>query len=157
MSGPVVLPLDAEPRLRRRLVAHLAIAAARLLAHQPPRRIRAVLTVVRVGAAPATPAQALAARDTVTGTSMMCAGPYCLPRSLATALLCRLHGTWPTWCAGVRTGPFAAHAWVEVDSEPIGEPTSAGYYRALMTVPPLTTGSAVAHRLSAPVRLGGCR
>ncbi|GGM80651.1 hypothetical protein GCM10012275_59140 [Longimycelium tulufanense] len=136
MSGPVVLPAGPKPRLYRRLVARVVIGVARLMAHLPPRRIRAVLTVLRVGAVPATHAQALAARDTVTSTSMLCAGPYCLPRSLATALLCRLRGTWPTWCVGVRTNPFAAHAWVEVDGQPVGEPIGAGYYRALMTVPP---------------------
>lgn len=68
--------------------------------------------------------------------SLLCAGDGCLPRSLATALLCRLRGTWPTWCAGARTAPFAAHAWVEVAGEPVGEPHPAGYYRALVTVPP---------------------
>lgn len=58
----------------------------------------------------------------------------CLQRSLATVLLCRTRGTWPTWCAGVRTSPFRAHAWVQVDGTPIGEPEPAGYYRPMMTV-----------------------
>jgi hypothetical protein len=70
--------------------------------------------------------------------SVLCAGEGCLQRSLATALLCRLRGTWPTWCTGVRTMPFSAHAWVEADGEPVDEPHPAGHYRPVITVPPAT-------------------
>jgi hypothetical protein len=55
---------------------------------------------------------------------------------LATTLLCRIRGVWPTWCIGVRTAPFAAHAWVEVDGQRIGEPQGPGYYRPLIIIPP---------------------
>ncbi|MFI2077325.1 MULTISPECIES: lasso peptide biosynthesis B2 protein [Streptomyces] len=51
-----------------------------------------------------------------------CSGPYCLQRSLATALLCQLGGTWPTWCTGVRTPPFATHAWAEPTDNASGNP-----------------------------------
>ena len=37
---------------------------------------------------------------------------------------------------GVRTSPFGAHAWIEVDGQPIGELYPAGYYRPLITVHP---------------------
>ncbi|GGS14184.1 hypothetical protein GCM10010252_62030 [Streptomyces aureoverticillatus] len=56
--------------------------------------------------------EALRARQEVTTVSTLCAGRYCLQRSLATALLCRMRGHVPTWCSGVRTTPFGAHAWV---------------------------------------------
>ena len=46
-----------------------------------------------------------------------------------------LTGCWPDWCTGVRTEPFRAHAWVEVDGRPVGEGEDARYYRAVMTVP----------------------
>ncbi|WP_443072538.1 lasso peptide biosynthesis B2 protein [Streptomyces sp. RPT161] len=62
-------------------------------------------------------------------------GKRCEP---ASALLCRLGGTWPTWCTGVRTTPFRAHAWVEVGGVPIGEPVPAGYYTPTLKVPPRT-------------------
>ncbi|MGW2599361.1 lasso peptide biosynthesis B2 protein [Streptomyces klenkii] len=75
-------------------------------------------------------------RTAVTGTSARCAGPYCVLRSLATALLRRLRGTWPTWCTGVRTGPFAAHAWVEAEGRPVGEPAGSGCFSILPSVPP---------------------
>jgi hypothetical protein len=140
MSSPVALPDRGRLPLRPRVAALLAVGVARLLARQPPRRIRSVLLLVRRGARPATAAEALAARAAVTAVSVLCAGEGCLPRSLATAILCRLRGAWPTWSTGVRTAPFAAHAWVEVDGEPVGEAHPAGYYRPVLTVPPPSRG-----------------
>ncbi|MFI5617609.1 lasso peptide biosynthesis B2 protein [Streptomyces sp. NPDC051567] len=125
-----------RPPLPRRITVHTVVAVARLLAHLPPRRILTVLRVVRRGAAPAAYAHALRARQDVTAVSTMCSGRYCLQRSLATALLCRLGGTWPTWCTGVRMAPFAAHAWVESEGRPVGEPEDTGDYRTMLSVPP---------------------
>jgi transglutaminase superfamily protein len=107
-----------------------------VLAHLPPRRIRAVLTLLRRRAAPATYQQVKDAHDAILAVSVLCGGRYCLQRSLATTLLCRIRGVWPTWCTGVRTAPFVAHAWVEVDGQPVGEPQGPGYYRALIVIPP---------------------
>ncbi|WP_435372371.1 lasso peptide biosynthesis B2 protein [Streptomyces ficellus] len=123
--------------LRRRLLVRLVVGAARLLANQRPRRIRNVLGLLRRGARPATFEQAQAARDTVVAVSLACAGREgCLPRSLATTLLCRLHGRWPTWCVGARRlPPFSAHAWVEAEGVPVGEDYPADYFRPLFTVP----------------------
>ncbi|MFH8492160.1 lasso peptide biosynthesis B2 protein [Streptomyces longisporoflavus] len=124
-----------RPPLGRRVLAHIAVVLARLLARLPPRRIVAVLQVLRRRATPATRQQALTARADITSASTLCAGTYCLQRSLATTLLCRIRGVWPTWCSGVRTPPFAAHAWVEAEGERIGEPPDAATYRILLTVP----------------------
>jgi hypothetical protein len=126
MSHSQILDTGAtRPPLRRRIAAHAAVCAARLLAHLPPRRLRAVLHIARRGAAPASYALALQARQDVTAVGTLCAGRYCLHRSLATALLCRIGGTWPTWptwCTGVRTSPFAAHAWVEAQGAASANP-----------------------------------
>jgi Transglutaminase-like superfamily len=127
----------SRPPVGRRVAVHLAVGAARILARLPPRRIRRVLELLRRGAAAATPEQALAARQDVVAVSVLCSGRYCLQRSLATALVCRMRGVWPTWCTGVRTPPFAAHAWVEVGGRPIGEPADTVTYRHVMTVPPV--------------------
>ncbi|MFI6014085.1 lasso peptide biosynthesis B2 protein [Streptomyces sp. NPDC051243] len=124
-----------RPGLGTRLTAHAAVIAARLLAHLPPRRIRAVLGQGRRGARPARYDEALRARREVTAVSTLCAGRYCLQRSLATTLLCRMRGHWPTWCSGVRTAPFGAHAWVEADGKPVGEPADTATYRPMITVP----------------------
>ncbi|MFF0869963.1 lasso peptide biosynthesis B2 protein [Nonomuraea sp. NPDC003560] len=133
---PIRSPLKPTPF--QRLTVVLVVAAARMLARQSPRRIVAVLNVLRRGAQPATAEQALRARHLVTATSSRCAGRYCLQRSLATALLCRMHGTWPTWHTGVRTPPFAAHAWIEADGHPIGENADITTYHPLLSVPPAT-------------------
>ncbi|MBT2445219.1 lasso peptide biosynthesis B2 protein [Streptomyces sp. ISL-36] len=129
-----------DPRsvpLRRRILVRLVVGAARLLATQRPRRIRMVLDRLRRGARPATADEARAARDTVVAVSLACGGREgCLPRSLATALLCRLHGQWPTWCVGARRlPPFGAHAWVEAEGVPVGEEYPPDYFRTLLTVP----------------------
>lgn len=123
--------------LPRRIVTRLAVGAARLLATQSPRRIRTVLGWLRRGAKPATVEQAQAARDAVVTVSLVCAAREgCVARSLATILLCRLHGQWPTWCVGARrVPPFAAHAWVEADGVMVGEEYPPDYFRLLFTVP----------------------
>ncbi|MFE2301823.1 lasso peptide biosynthesis B2 protein [Streptomyces sp. NPDC059445] len=137
MSVPVTL---AE---RRRLPPHrwvlplLAVALARPLSTVRPARLRRILELSRRGARPAGADDALAARQAVVSVSLRCAGQHCLQRSIATALLCRFRGTWPTWCTGVRTQPFAAHAWVEAEDQLIGEPYPKGHYRPLLTVGPV--------------------
>ncbi|MFD0392139.1 lasso peptide biosynthesis B2 protein [Streptomyces nogalater] len=137
MTDPVGPPQPAIVPPLRRLLARLAVAAARPLAGAGPRRIRAVLHLLRRGAVPATRQQAAAARQAVVAVSRCAADRGCLQRSLATALLCRAWGTWPTWCTGVRTEPFRAHAWVAVGSEPVGEPAHERGYTPVITVPPL--------------------
>jgi Transglutaminase-like superfamily len=123
--------------LPRRLLAYAVVGVARGLATRSPRRIRTVLGVLRRGAGPATYEQAKAARDTVVAVSLTCAAREgCLPRSLATALLCRLHGSWPAWCVGARRlPPFAAHAWVEAEGVMVDEEYPADYFRPLIRVP----------------------
>ncbi|HWR48762.1 MAG TPA: lasso peptide biosynthesis B2 protein [Pseudonocardiaceae bacterium] len=136
MTQPQTVERGAKLPVRQRPAALAAVCAGRMLAHLPPRRIRAVLTLLRRRAAPATYQQAKDAHDAILATSVLCGGRYCLQRSLATTLLCRIRGVWPTWCTGVRTAPFVAHAWVEADDQLVGEPQSPGYYRPLIVIPP---------------------
>ncbi|MGK5552003.1 lasso peptide biosynthesis B2 protein [Actinomadura kijaniata] len=135
MTIPVALEPAAHVPARRRAAARVAVGLARLLILLPPRRLRAVLTALRRGARPATAAQALAARQAVVTVSVRCAGQGCLQRSLATVLLCRAGGGWPDWCTGVRMEPFRAHAWVEVDGQPVGEHDEVRAFARTMTVP----------------------
>jgi Transglutaminase-like superfamily len=137
MTQPQTAQRGRKLPIRQRPAALIAVGAARMLAHLPPRRIRAVLTGLRRRAAPATYEQANDAREAILAVSVLCSGRYCLQRSLAITLLCRIRGVWPTWCTGVRTAPFVAHAWVEAEGQPVGEPTEgSGYYRPLITIPP---------------------
>lgn len=135
MSVSVILTRRKRIPPHRRVLPLAAVAVARMLARCWPARLRTVLEVLRRGARPATAEQAAAAREAVVAVSLRCAGAHCLQRSIAAALLCRLRGRWPTWCMGVRTNPFSAHAWIETDGEPVGEPHPAGYYRPLISIP----------------------
>ncbi|UJW31040.1 lasso peptide biosynthesis B2 protein [Saccharothrix sp. AJ9571] len=136
MSG---VDMTLEPRVRvpliQRPAALAAALAGRLLATASPSRLRKLLQLAARGATPATAEQALRARRAVVAVSIACAGPRCLQRSIATALLCRLRGTWPQWRTGVVTEPFAAHAWVALDRQPIGEdPDMVKHFHVVMSV-----------------------
>lgn len=118
----------------RHITARCAVGAARLLVLLSPQRLGPVLRTASRAARPATAAEALGARQAVVTVSARCAGQGCLERSVAAALLCRLSGSWPDWCTGVRTQPFRAHAWIEVRGAAIGEAEDITPYRTTMTV-----------------------
>ncbi|MFE9676918.1 lasso peptide biosynthesis B2 protein [Streptomyces sp. NPDC006259] len=136
MTTPSALERPTGVPFARRMAARLVLLPALMLSLLPPRRIRAVLDRVRRGAGPATAAQAVDARNAMCAVSLRCAGPKgCLPRSLGAALLCRLTGSWPTWCTGVRVvPPFTAHAWIEADGRPVDEGVPDDYFTRLITV-----------------------
>jgi len=136
VSAPFALEHQQRLPIHHRVLPLLAVGAARLLITVRPHQLRCVLELARRGACPATVEQAHTARRAVVAVSLRCAGKGCLQRSIAAALYCRAHGAWPTWCTGVRTNPFAAHAWIQVGDQPIGELYPAGYYRVLLSVPP---------------------
>jgi hypothetical protein len=134
MSAPVVFQRPPQLPFLRRGLPSLAVGLGFLLARVRPDRLQRTLQTIARGAKPATFTDASAARANVTSVSLRCAGEYCLQRSIATALLCRARGVWPTLCTGVRTAPFAAHAWIEVDGEPVGEPGSTAAFHVLMRI-----------------------
>lgn len=135
----MTLPMTLENRGRlpwhRRPLPWLAVLVGRTLAKASPRTITRVLRVLRRSAAPASHGQAMRARREVVAVSELCAGQYCLERSLSAVVLLRLRGRWATWCTGVHTRPFAAHAWLEVDDQPVGESAALGRFRTLISVP----------------------
>lgn len=138
MASPEAISYDpSSVPFGRRLRVRTMVLAARLLSTRSPKRIRQLLTRLRRNARPATCAEAVDARHAVVSVSLACAGREgCLIRSLATVLLCRSYGYWPTWCLGARRlAPFYAHAWVEVDGVMIGEDYPADYFRLFFTVP----------------------
>lgn len=116
--------------------ARMAVGAARVLSALPPRLIRGVLTTVVRGAGRPAPPDVLSWRTAVNSVSVRCAGQGCLQRSIAVMLLARSFGVSPTWKTGFRPSPFVAHAWVEVDGEPIGEPAAVLEYRPVLAVAP---------------------
>lgn len=134
----MTIPSTAEPRVRlpwrRQIGPRAAVGVARLLALLPPARLARVLRLLSRGTRPATVAQAEYARQAAVSVSARCAGLGCLQRSVAAVLLCRARGRWADWCTGFRTQPFAAHAWVEVEGRPVGEPPGLSVFRAVLAV-----------------------
>ena len=111
-----VLPYQvSSPNFTQRVTVSAITAGARLLSKAPPRALRRVLETVRTGAKPASYHETRAARDVILTVSAYArGGSACLPRAIATALLCRVRGVWPEWCVGVLSAPpFTAHAWVD--------------------------------------------
>lgn len=141
MSTPFAAPERVRLPLRTKLSSLMAIAAATPLTRLPPRLLRPILELASRRARPASAAQTSAAREAIVASSIRCAVNGCLKRSIATALLCRTRGVWPTWQLGARTMPFGAHAWVEAEGTMIGEPVPEGYYVPLITVAPPHPGA----------------
>mgnify|MGYP001229799740 CR=1 FL=1 len=136
MSAPVLPEVRERVGVRRGAVARLATTTAFLLAALPPAALRRVLTAVVAGAAPAAADDVLRWRTEVNSVSRRCAGQGCLQRSVAVVLLARLHGRAPTWRTGFRPDPFVAHAWVEADGVPVGEPPAVAHFRTVLAVAP---------------------
>ncbi|MCK9898707.1 lasso peptide biosynthesis B2 protein [Frankia sp. Cpl3] len=136
MTGPGRLTGPGRRRATRAVVALPVTVVARGLVRLPPARLRQVLDAAAAGTRPAGYQQTLAAMEAVTAVSRTCRDPSgCLPRAVATALLCRVLGRWPTWRTGVRTaGSFAAHAWVEADGLAVGESFPPDAYQPVITV-----------------------
>jgi Transglutaminase-like superfamily len=58
----------------------------------------------------------------------------CLERSLAVLLWCAIRRRSVCWRLGVRTPPFAAHAWVEIAGNPVGELRPVQSYLPILTI-----------------------
>lgn len=131
----VVARSDTRLTPPRGLAALIAVVSARYLARKPPATIEKYLRRISRAAKPASMDETLAAHKAVVTVSTRCSGRWCLDRSIAIALLLRMDGVWPEWHTGVCLLPFRAHAWVEVDGEPVGEPNGLkDNFQPLMTV-----------------------
>lgn len=136
MSGPILPEPGVRPRPWLAVRAHAAVAAARLLAAMPPAVIAQALTMLVRGAGRAEPDRVLTWRGAVNSVSRRCAGQGCLQRSIAIMLLARSYGVAPAWKTGFMPDPFTAHAWVEVDGSPVGEPAAVASFRTVLAVVP---------------------
>ncbi|MFB8388450.1 lasso peptide biosynthesis B2 protein [Microbacterium sp. NPDC055910] len=130
-------------RIRSRVAATVCVGVSHVLVTLPAQYLIRILTAFRVGAAPASVAQASAARDAVVAASLRCANQDgCLLRSVSSVILCRLRGVWPTWCVGVHSQPpFSAHAWIEVDGALINEVLRPESLNRLVSIDPPRPGS----------------
>jgi Transglutaminase-like superfamily len=134
MTTPVIPEGAQRLSWHRQVGPRCAVGVARLLVLLPPTRLQRVLHVMSRGTSPVGYADALRARQSAVAVSARCAGLGCLQRSVATVLLCRAWGRWADWCTGFRVEPFAAHAWVEADGRPVGEPYDMSTFHTVLAV-----------------------
>jgi hypothetical protein len=138
MTTPIFMHAPSAPvPWWRKPPAWVAVTTGRVLAKLSPARLRRVLEFARTGARPAATQEAQRALDAVLASSLRCRGEYCLQRSIATALLCRLTGSWPELRIGAQPRPFKAHAWVSVNGTAVGElPETIVGLGTLLLIPP---------------------
>lgn len=132
-----VLPREAvRVGILRRSLIHITVKIASIVQRHNPAKLRELLERIAKGARPSPYRQADAVKEQVLSVSAECRGSdACLTRSIAIALLCRIHGTWPTWCVGVlMTPPFTAHAWVEAEDRVVEDVLLVGDYRTFYKV-----------------------
>lgn len=144
MSTPMELSRTAESCTRTdRVLGMLCVPFATLLLRM--RFDRLVALTGRLAAITARPV-------TVTETSSMVAAVRraarhhpgriaCLEEAIAVVVLAALRGRTVTWCVGARLMPYTAHAWVEVEGKPVGQPSSPErpYLLLLRAGPPSPT------------------
>ncbi|MGH3569138.1 MAG: lasso peptide biosynthesis B2 protein [Pseudonocardia sp.] len=121
-TGPAA---PTVPRAERTLAGACFRLAVVLLRLPLRRSVATVGWISRCTARPASVAEAEAAVAAVRAATRRYPGrAACLERSLATVLLTGLHRRRVSWCVGARLLPYAGHAWIEVDSHPVGEPAA---------------------------------
>lgn len=139
MSLPIVEEPKFYPHGAELIRTRCAVVGAFFLTFLPPHVLQFVLQLIVKGSRSSPSANVVArVRAQVCAVSAHCAGQGCLQRSVAVVLVCRLHhhGAVPVWKAGYRVAPFAAHAWVETDNCPIGEPEYVKDYISVLEVHP---------------------
>lgn len=138
MTTPMALdPSTRRVPTRRRLMAWAVTATATVaLRSLRLHRIERLTRWANCRARPAaTVREVLELLDAIDRTSRwLPARVACLERSLAVVLWCGLHRRAVCWRMGVRTPPFAAHAWVEVAGQPVGELVSVQSYLPILTI-----------------------
>lgn len=133
-----ILPEMPTGRVGRRLAmqARCAVLAAHGLTCLPPHVLERVMRLVVTRTSEPAPAVVATYREAVVSVSSVCAGHGCLPRSVATALVARMHGYGVSWYTGVKDAPFRAHAWVSVADRPVREaPEVESFITVLSAVP----------------------
>lgn len=126
MSSPMALPPpDASPRARHRCAGLLGFLLAVVVLRLPLKHSVAFVRILkrritRPATIEETEVRVVAARRSARWFPGRAA---CLENSLAATLTCLLTGRSVDWCIGARLMPYAAHAWVEAEGVPIGEPS----------------------------------
>lgn len=56
----------------------------------------------------------------------------CIKRSLGMYMILWLQGKHCSWCTGYIMDPFRSHAWIEINSKPVGEPSDISHYKKVI-------------------------
>lgn len=139
MSARIALPPNQEQSSlidRVSGFATLLTAAALLRWVRFGRIVSLVRVCKRCCVRPSTIEEAAAATTAIRSASVLYLGRVaCLESSLATVLVCALHRREVDWYIGVRTLPYASHAWIEVGGRTVGEfPETIGAYKPILVV-----------------------
>lgn len=123
MSSLMAVPAADEVSARQRLVGTVCLVFASVLLRLPFRVVIRTVALLGHGAASAGPADGQIAVAAVRHAARWFPGrAACLETSLGAVLAARIYGRRLDWCIGARQLPYAAHAWVEAEGQPIDEP-----------------------------------
>ncbi len=136
MSIPIGPEQSTAISVLEQLRSRVAVALASVIIRMRPNLIQRTLKMLGTRSRPATYDQANRARAAACTVSSRCAGMGCVLRSVAAFIDCRMQGFTPDWCTGFRPAPFAAHAWIEVGGEPVGEPGALDSFITVLAVRP---------------------
>ncbi|MFC0233922.1 lasso peptide biosynthesis B2 protein [Vagococcus entomophilus] len=119
-----------------RFLARLSLILSAPLNWMSPGRIEKILVKLIKNNPPASEKQVKTARNAVCIVSSRCRSQEgCLRRSLAVVLVLWLQRKSVSWCTGYAQEPFRAHAWIELNECPIGEPAEVQIYSKAICVP----------------------
>jgi len=115
------------------VLAAVVTAALRSLRFQRIERLARRLVHTAPQSASATEIEAMLAAIDRAGRWLP-ARVACLERSLAVVLWCGLRRRSVCWRIGVRTPPFAAHSWIEVAGQAVGDRAPVRSYQPILTI-----------------------
>ena len=116
-------------------LARLALLLSAPLNWLSPSRMEKILSRIIRKYPPASKEQVQVIRNAVCTVSMRCRSREgCLRRSLAVVVGTLLKRRSVSWCTGFAMEPFRAHAWVEVNNIPVGEPDEVRSYSKVISV-----------------------
>ena len=123
MSSLMAAPSAGKITTRQQLIGTVSLLSAYLLLQLPFRIVVRTVALLDRGAVRASAADGQLAVAVVRNAARWFPGrAACLETSLGAVLAARLHGRRLDWCIGARQLPYAAHAWVEAEGQPIDEP-----------------------------------
>ncbi|MED3801033.1 lasso peptide biosynthesis B2 protein [Lysinibacillus xylanilyticus] len=120
---------------RAKWLARLALLLSAPLNWLSPNMIEKILSRLMRRYPSASKEQVQVIRDAVCTVSKRCRSQEgCLRRSLAVVIAMWLKRRSVSWCTGYAQEPFRAHAWVELNSIPVGEPDEISLYSKVISV-----------------------